>query len=239
MRAVVLDHTEGPRSSPSRKSTSRFPAPTRSSCASNTPRFNRADILQRMGVLPRPTRRHADRDPGHGVRRHGRGGRRPRQELVGRRPVMGIEAGGCYAERVVTHSRQALPIPSNRSALADAAAIAEVFLTAWDALVVQGGLTIGPLGARARRRIRRRDGGDPDRQGDRRTGRGDVFGRQGRRLPRARCRPRARTQPGGLAGGPRAAVPDGVDVVLDVIGGEEATATCRRCGSTARSCRSG
>ena len=27
--------------------------------------------------------------------------------------VMGIEAGGCYAERVVTHARQAMPIPSS------------------------------------------------------------------------------------------------------------------------------
>ena len=55
---------------------------------------------------------------------------------------MGIEAGGCYAELVVTHCRQALPVPPS-VATADAAAIPEVFLTAWDALVVQGGLTSG------------------------------------------------------------------------------------------------
>jgi putative PIG3 family NAD(P)H quinone oxidoreductase len=56
--------------------------------------------------------------------------------------VMGIEAGGCYAERVVTHARQALPVPTSVPS-EDAAAIPEVFLTAWDALVVQGGLTSG------------------------------------------------------------------------------------------------
>ena len=56
--------------------------------------------------------------------------------------VMGIEAGGCYAEQVATHARMALPVPAG-VALADAAAIPEVFLTAWDALVVQGGLTSG------------------------------------------------------------------------------------------------
>ncbi len=56
--------------------------------------------------------------------------------------VMGIESGACNAELVVTHERQALPVPST-VALADAAAIPEVFLTAWDALVVQGGLTSG------------------------------------------------------------------------------------------------
>ena len=56
--------------------------------------------------------------------------------------VMGIEAGGCYAEQVVTHQRLALPVPAGLD-LADAAAVPEVFITAWDALVVQGGLTSG------------------------------------------------------------------------------------------------
>jgi len=56
--------------------------------------------------------------------------------------VMGIEAGGCYAEQVVTHARQAMPVPDGIDR-GDAAAIPEVFLTAWDALVVQGGLTSG------------------------------------------------------------------------------------------------
>jgi NADPH:quinone reductase-like Zn-dependent oxidoreductase len=56
--------------------------------------------------------------------------------------VMGIEAGGCYAEQLVTHHRLALPVPAGLD-LADAAAVPEVFITAWDALVVQGGLTSG------------------------------------------------------------------------------------------------
>jgi NADPH:quinone reductase-like Zn-dependent oxidoreductase len=55
---------------------------------------------------------------------------------------MGIVGGGAYAERLVVHERQALPVPAS-VALADAAAIPEVFLTAYDALVVQGGLTSG------------------------------------------------------------------------------------------------
>jgi NADPH:quinone reductase-like Zn-dependent oxidoreductase len=55
---------------------------------------------------------------------------------------MGIESGGCYAERLVTHNRLALPVPAGLD-LADAAAVPEVFITAWDALVVQGGLTSG------------------------------------------------------------------------------------------------
>jgi NADPH:quinone reductase-like Zn-dependent oxidoreductase len=55
---------------------------------------------------------------------------------------MAIESGGAYAEYICTHERQLLAVPSNIS-LADAAAIPEVFLTAWDALVLQGGLTSG------------------------------------------------------------------------------------------------
>jgi putative PIG3 family NAD(P)H quinone oxidoreductase len=56
--------------------------------------------------------------------------------------VMGIVGGGAYAEQLVIHERQVLPTPDS-VALADAAAIPEVFLTAFDALVVQGGLTSG------------------------------------------------------------------------------------------------
>jgi len=56
--------------------------------------------------------------------------------------VMAIESGGAYAEYICTHERQLLAVPSNIP-LADAAAIPEVFLTAWDALVLQGGLTSG------------------------------------------------------------------------------------------------
>ena len=56
--------------------------------------------------------------------------------------VMGIESGGGYAEQLVVHARQALPVPAGLP-FADAAAVPEVFLTAWDALVVQGGLTSG------------------------------------------------------------------------------------------------
>jgi len=102
---------------------------------------NRADILQRMGLYPDPRNQPLE-IPGleyAGVVSAVGG------DVVGWSVgdrAMGIEAGGCYAEKVVTHARQALPVPSTISP-ADAAAIPEVFLTAWDALVVQGGLTSG------------------------------------------------------------------------------------------------
>ena len=56
--------------------------------------------------------------------------------------VMGIVSGGAYAEKLVIHERQAMEVPAGMT-WADAAAIPEVFITAWDALVVQGGLTSG------------------------------------------------------------------------------------------------
>ena len=103
--------------------------------------INRADLLQRMGLYPDPRNQPLE-IPGleyAGVVSAVGG------DVVGWSVgdrAMGIEAGGCYAEKVVTHARQALPVPSTVSPV-DAAAIPEVFLTAWDALVVQGGLTSG------------------------------------------------------------------------------------------------
>ena len=103
--------------------------------------INRADILQRMGLYPDPRNQPLE-IPGleyAGV--VSAIGADVSGWSVGDR-AMGIEAGGCYAEKVVTHARQALPVPDS-VASGDAAAIPEVFLTAWDALVVQGGLTSG------------------------------------------------------------------------------------------------
>jgi putative PIG3 family NAD(P)H quinone oxidoreductase len=103
--------------------------------------LNRADLLQTMGLYPNP--RPADIEI-PGLEFAGT------VEAVGERvsmwrhgdQVMGIDAGGAYAEFVAVHERQLLAVPA-AVGLADAAAIPEVFLTAWDALVVQGGLTSG------------------------------------------------------------------------------------------------
>jgi NADPH2:quinone reductase len=103
--------------------------------------LNRADTLQRMGFYPDPRNREIEIPGLEYAGTVSAVGSEVTNLSIGDL-VMGIEAGGCYAEKVVTHSRQALPIPSTVE-LADAAAIAEVFLTAWDALVVQGGLTSG------------------------------------------------------------------------------------------------
>jgi putative PIG3 family NAD(P)H quinone oxidoreductase len=107
--------------------------------------LNRADVVQRMGGYPDPRRRPGDTSPEIlGMEYAGRVaavGDRVTGWAVGD-AVMGIEAGGCYAEQVVTHQRLALPVPAGLD-LTDAAAVPEVFITAWDALVVQGGLASG------------------------------------------------------------------------------------------------
>ncbi|MCU1392097.1 MAG: putative quinone oxidoreductase [Ilumatobacteraceae bacterium] len=107
----------------------------------HTSALNRADMMQTMGMYPDP-RGVQPEIPGMefaGV--VAAVGGRVRGWKVGDR-VMSIDAGGAYAERIAVHERMLMPVPAS-VALADAAAIPEVYLTAWDALVVQGGLTSG------------------------------------------------------------------------------------------------
>lgn len=103
--------------------------------------LNRADILQRKGFYPAPSGVVAD-VPGlelAGVVAE-RGAGATRFELGA--PVMAIVAGGAMATHAVVHEREAIPVPAGMD-LAEAGAIPEVFLTAFDALFVQGGLTLG------------------------------------------------------------------------------------------------
>lgn len=108
--------------------------------------LNRADLLQRRGLYPSPPLAGfpvpAPEIPG--MEFAGRVvalGERVSSLTIGDE-IMGIVGGGAYAERLVVHERQTMPIPSSVS-IRDAAAIPEVFITAFDALVVQGGLTSG------------------------------------------------------------------------------------------------
>jgi putative PIG3 family NAD(P)H quinone oxidoreductase len=141
MRAVVIDEYGGPEVLQVVEVPDPVPGPDDILVRVAHTAVNRADTLQRMGGYPDPNRR--DREI-LGLEYAGTVeaiGERVTLWEVGDR-VMGIEAGACYAERVATHERQALPVPEGID-LADAAAIPEVFLTAWDALVVQGGLSSG------------------------------------------------------------------------------------------------
>lgn len=103
--------------------------------------LNRADLLQRMGFYPNPFPQGPE-IPGLEFSGTVKAvGERVTAWRVGDH-VMGIVSGGAYAEELVLHERQAMAVPAGMS-LHDAAAIPEVFITAWDALVVQGGLTSG------------------------------------------------------------------------------------------------
>lgn len=102
--------------------------------------LNRADILQRMGRYPGPPMPHEI--PGMELAgRVAERGERARRFEVGV-AVMGIVGGGAYAERIAVHERQLMAVPDSIP-LADAAAVPEVWITAWDALVAQAGLTPG------------------------------------------------------------------------------------------------
>lgn len=103
--------------------------------------LNRADCLQRRGFYPAPPGVAPD-VPGlelAGV-----------VEAVGEsveawKPgdrVMGIVPGGAMSTRVVTAADELMPVPQAMS-FQEAAAIPEVFVTAYDAVVLQGGLREG------------------------------------------------------------------------------------------------
>jgi NADPH:quinone reductase-like Zn-dependent oxidoreductase len=98
--------------------------------------LNRADLLQRLGRYPAPAGWPADipgleyagvvTAVGAGVRRFAIGDR-----------VMGLVGGGAMAEQLAVHEDEALAVP-DRLSDAEAAAVPEAFLTAWDALVIRG-----------------------------------------------------------------------------------------------------
>jgi len=103
--------------------------------------LNRADLLQRMGFYPNPFPSGPEIPGLEFAGTVAAIGDKVTAWSVGDR-VMGITSGGAYAEQLAIHERQAMAVPSGMS-LQDAAGIPEVFITAWDALVVQGGLTSG------------------------------------------------------------------------------------------------
>ncbi|HVN51276.1 MAG TPA: NAD(P)H-quinone oxidoreductase [Acidimicrobiales bacterium] len=140
MRAVVLESHGEPDVLTLRDVRDPVPGPEEALVEVVATALNRADLLQRRGLYPGPQMAHEI----------------PGMELSGRvlatgeraslwRPgdeVMAIVGGGAYAERITVHERQLMAVPRSVG-VADAAAIPEVWITAFDALVVQGGLTSG------------------------------------------------------------------------------------------------
>jgi putative PIG3 family NAD(P)H quinone oxidoreductase len=102
--------------------------------------LNRADILQRRGHYPAPKGWPAD-IPGLEYAGEVEAARGVSRWKVGDR-VMGLVGGGAMAEMVVVHQDEALRMPEGLS-YAEAAAIPEAFLTAYDALVTRGRVAAG------------------------------------------------------------------------------------------------
>ena len=102
---------------------------------------NRADILQRKGMYPPPPGASPDV---LGLEYAGvveKIGANVSLYKVGDR-VFGLSGGGTYQDYLSMHERLVAPIPEKLT-FVEAAAIPEAFITAFDALVLQDGLTSG------------------------------------------------------------------------------------------------
>ena len=219
MRALVLHSYGGPEVLTIEEVADPVPGPDEVLVEVAATALNRADLLQRMGLYPDP-RRVKPEIPG--LEFAGTVvalGARVTMWQVGDR-VMGIEAGGAYAERIATHERQLLAVPAGM-ALAHAAAIPEVFLTAWDALVLQGGLSsgrwalvhagasgVGTASIQIAKAIGARIAVTCS------AGKADACRELGADLVLERS-------PHDWLADAKAAVPQGFDTILDVVGGDE------------------
>lgn len=117
------------------------PGPTRVLVRVEAAGLNRADCLQRRGFYPAPPGVPAD-VPGLEIAGVIEAVGVEVQDWAPGDRVMGIVGGGGMAERVITEARELMCVPEGLS-LEQAAAIPEVFLTAYDAVVLQGGLRNG------------------------------------------------------------------------------------------------
>ncbi len=219
MRAVVLHSHGGPEVLTIEEVSGPVPGPDEVVVDIAATALNRADLLQRMGFYPDPRKLQPEIPGLEFAGTVSAVGARATMWQVGDR-VMGIEAGGAYAEQIATHERQLLAVPGGVD-LVDAAAIPEVFLTAWDALVLQGGLTsgrwalvhagasgVGTAAIQIAKAIGARIAVTCS------SGKADACRELGADVVLERS-------PHDWLSDAKAAVPQGFDTVLDVIGGEE------------------
>ncbi len=141
MRAIVIREPGGPEVLELRELPT--PTPTRGEVRVRirATAVNRADLLQRMGAYPAPPDSPRDIP---GLEYAGEidcvGEGTPGVNVGDR--VFGLAGGGTYAEQLVVPAGTVAKIPDGVS-FTDAAAIPEAFLTAYDAMVTQGGLAAG------------------------------------------------------------------------------------------------
>ncbi len=102
---------------------------------------NRADLIQRLGMYAAPPGVPKDIPGLEYAGEVDAVGQDVVDVRVGER-VFGLVGGGSYAEQVIVNAREIARIPDALS-FADAAAIPEAFLTAYDAMVTRGRLAAG------------------------------------------------------------------------------------------------
>lgn len=142
MQAIVLDSHGGPDVLRLREIPDPVCGPEEVLVDVTSTSVNRADVLQRLGLYPYPGRRPEHEVPGLELAgRVAATGDRVTAWAPGDR-VMGIVTGGGYASRVAVHERQVMRIPDNVPDH-EAGAIPEVWITAYDALVVQCAMRAG------------------------------------------------------------------------------------------------
>lgn len=141
MRAIVIREPGGPEVLVPRDLPAPEPPASFVRVAVRYAGVNRADLLQRAGMYPAPPGVPADIPGleysgvvdavGEGVTRFAPGDR-----------VCGLVGGGAYAERLVAHEGEIARVPA---AIDDrtAGAVPEVFVTAYDALLIRAGLAPG------------------------------------------------------------------------------------------------
>jgi NADPH:quinone reductase len=141
MRAIVITKPGGPEVLELREVATPEPGPGQARVRIRASAVNRADLLQRMGAYPAPPDAPPDIPGLEFAGEVDAVGEGTRDVVAGDR-VFGIVSGGAYAEAVVVHARTLAPIPGNLD-FTEAAAIPEAFVTAYDAMVLQAGLSAG------------------------------------------------------------------------------------------------
>ena len=141
MRALVITKPGGPEVLSLEERPIPQPGPGEIRVRVHASALNRADLLQRRGDYPAPPGAPADIPGLEYAGEVDAVGEGAGLWALGNR-VMGIVGGGGHAEFVVVHEREAIRVPHNLG-WEEAAAIPEVFLTAYDALFRQLDLTMG------------------------------------------------------------------------------------------------
>lgn len=141
MKAIVITQPGGPEVLVVRDVPSPLPSRGEVRVRVHATAVNRADLLQRMGAYPAPPGAPKDIPGLEYAGEVDALGDDVTELAVGDR-VFGLVGGGAYAEQVIVHAREAVRMPANLS-FAQAAAIPEAFITAYDAMVTQGRLASG------------------------------------------------------------------------------------------------